>query len=386
MASIEDRGKSAKLRWKARYRTTEGATRSRAFARLVDAEDYLATVEADKVRGEFADPLLGRRTFEEYALEWLEGKGNVRPRTRINVEGRLHKHAIPAFGATPIGNIRPAQVRSWVTGLSASGLAPSTIKAIYLTFGQVMRTAEIDRVIPRTPCIGIELPADIGPDREQHYLTPEEIAGLAEAITPRFAPLILAAGYTGLRAGELGALTSDRVNLLRRTIDVAASMSEVRGEVVIGPTKTGKRRTVTLPPFLAELLGQHIGRYPSDEGYVFTSSEGGPLRHRNFMRRHFKAAVAAAELPDTLRFHDLRHSHAAMLIAQGAHPKQVQERLGHSTIRVTFDRYGHLFDGHDDDLLEGLDGLARSASENPLVSYACPGASDPVPLARAEAP
>lgn len=386
MASLEDRGKGAKLRWKARYRTEEGATRSRAFSRRVDAEDFLATVEADKVRGEFTDPLLGRRTFEEYALEWLGGKGNVRPRTRINVEGRLRKHAIPAFGAMPIGHVRPAHVRSWVSSLTAAGLAPSTIKAIYLTFGQVMRTAEIDRVIPRSPCVGIELPADTGPDREQCYLTPEEIARLAETITPRFAPLVLTAGYTGMRAGELGALTIDRVNLLRRTVDVATSMSEVRGEVVIGPTKTGKRRTVTLPAFLADLLGEHIGRYPSDDGYVFTSTEGGPVRHRNFMRRHFKPAVATAGLPDALRFHDLRHSHAAMLIAQGAHPKQVQERLGHSTIRVTFDRYGHLFDGHDDDLLEGLDVVARGASEISRVSYACPERPDPVFLTRAEAP
>src|SRR4029077_570103 len=86
----------------------------------------------------------------------------------------------------------------------------------------------------------------------------------------------------------------------------------------------------------------------------FTSEEGLPLR-RSFYRRHYKPAVRRAGLPEALRFHDLRHSCAAILIAQGAHPKEIQERLGHSTIKLTFDRYGHLLPSLDDRLREGLD-------------------------------
>jgi integrase len=105
--------------------------------------------------------------------------------------------------------------------------------------------------------------------------------------------LILTAAYTGLRAGELGALKVARLNLLRGTVDVVESLSEVRGQVTTGPTKTGARRSVALPRFLVRELEEHLAAYPST-GYVFTSAEGGPVRHRNFYRRHFKPAVAAA--------------------------------------------------------------------------------------------
>lgn len=86
---------------------------------------------------------------------------------------------------------------------------------------------------------------------------------------------------------------------------------------------------------------------------MFTSAEGTALR-RNFYRRHFKPAAQRADLPPELRFHDLRHTCAALLIAQGAHPKEIQERMGHSTIRLTFDRYGHLFPSLDSRLRDGL--------------------------------
>jgi integrase len=95
---------------------------------------------------------------------------------------------------------------------------------------------------------------------------------------------------------------------------------------------------------------------------VFSSAEGTPLR-RNFYRRHYKPAVKRAGLPDTLRFHDLRHTCAALLIAQGAHPKEIQERLGHSTIQLTFDRYGHLLPSLDERLRDGLDTTWRTVED-----------------------
>jgi integrase len=110
------------------------------------------------------------------------------------------------------------------------------------------------------------------------------------------------------------------------------------------------------------MLADHLARYPS-KGYVFTSSKGFPLR-KNFYRRDFVKAVKLAGLPRGLRFHDLRHTCAALLIAQGAHPKEIQERLGHSTIRVTFDRYGHLFPSLDERLRQGLELTYQAAKVN----------------------
>jgi integrase len=117
------------------------------------------------------------------------------------------------------------------------------------------------------------------------------------------------------------------------------------------------------------MLGGHIAAFPTTRGLVFSSAEGQPLR-RNFYRRHFKPAVRNAGLPEALRFHDLRHTCAAILIAQGAHPKEIQERLGHSTIRLTFDRYGHLFPGLDERLRDGLEVGFRAAQQAPVAPTA----------------
>jgi integrase len=142
--------------------------------------------------------------------------------------------------------------------------------------------------------------------------------------------------------GELAALRVERVNFLRGTVNVEEALTEVNGHLRIGPIKTGGHRTVSLPRFLVEMLSEHVRLHSSPAALLFMSAEGTPLR-RNFYRRHFKPAVVAAGLPEALRFHDLRHTCAAVLIAQGAHPKEIEERLGHSTIRLTFDRYGHVF-------------------------------------------
>lgn len=227
-----------------------------------------------------------------------------------------------------------------------------------MTFSQVLKTAEIDGVIVRTPCLGIELPADANHE-EMRFLGPREIDALADAHDERYRAAIYTAAYGGLRAGELWALKVARVNLLRRRLEVVESLSEVRGELVTGPTKTRNRRTVTLPVFLADMIGEQIGRYPSKSGYVFTAAAGGPVRHRNYSARHFSKAVVAAGL-EGLRFHSLRHTAAALAIAEGFGPKQLQDRLGHVSIRTTLDRYGHPYEGHDQELLERLDAGHRA--------------------------
>jgi integrase len=240
-----------------------------------------------------------------------------------------------------------------------------------------MRTAEIDRLIPRSPCIGIELPSGAS-HGEMRFLTPEEVGTLADAVPERFRALIYFAAYTGLRWGEIAALRVDNANLLKGKVDVRESMSELNGRIQVGLTKTGKRRTVSLPRFLCDMLGEHIGRFPTNNGYIFSAPRGGPLR-RNFYRRQFLPAVKKAGFTP-LRFHDLRHTAASIAIANGAHPKEIQERLGHSTIRVTFDRYGHLFPTLDERLRDGLEETYRDAEGNRVGNAWEIGENEPVKL------
>jgi integrase len=160
----------------------------------------------------------------------------VAARTQVNIEGRLRNHILPEFGDQSIQTIRPSDVRAWISRLSNAGLRPGTVKATYQTFAQIMRTAEIDRVISRSPCVGIDLPKEISRE-ETLFLTAEDVDRLAQTIDPRFQALIYTAAYAGLRAGELGALKVDDVDTLRGTIKVTKSVTEVRGRLVTGPTR-----------------------------------------------------------------------------------------------------------------------------------------------------
>lgn len=136
----------------------------------------------------------------------------------------------------------------------------------------------------------------------------------------------------------------------------------MKGKLVFGPTKTYAHRTARLPRFLCDSLGEHLADRPRrPEDLVFTAPTGAPLRHNLFYARHYKPAVVRAGLPEALRFHDLRHTCAALLIAQGGHPKAIMERLGHSSIQVTLDRYGHLFPGLDEALTDGLEHTYRAS-------------------------
>jgi integrase len=345
--------------WEARYRSPDGRQRSRVFRTKREAERYLARVDTAMQHGDWRDPQLAKIPFDEYAVEWLDSTTHLRPGTRANVVSRLRRHIVPAFGSSPIGAIQPGAIRSWVAAMVDSGLSAATINATYRTFARIMKMAEIDGLISRSPCVGVSLAKETA-HQEMHFLDHAEVARLAEAIDERYRALIFAAAYTGLRWGELAGLRVERINFLRGTANVVEALTEVNGHVRIGPTKTGAHRTVSLPRFLVDMLSEQVRLYPSATGLLFTSAEGTPLR-RNFYRRHFKPAVVRAGLPAGLRFHDLRHTCAAMLIAQGAHPKEIQERLGHSTIRITFDRYGHLLPSLDERLRDGLESAYRSS-------------------------
>ncbi len=369
------RKRSDKGTYEASYRDPQGRVRSKSFKTKTEARGFLAAAENAKQRGDWTDPRGGKIRFEDYAADYLESVAHLRPGTRQKIEGHLRNQIYPFFDRTQLGAIRPAHVRAWIAALEKEGLAPGTINGIYRTFSKILKTAVIDGLIPRSPCIGIDLPKQTSHE-EMKFLDPVQVEALAEAIEPRFRALIYTAAYTGMRWGELAALRVERLNLLRGMVDVVESMSEINGHIEIQPTKTGRPRTLSLPRSLCELLGEHLGRYPSEDGFVFSSTEGKPLR-RNFYNRHYLPAQVKSGLDPDLclctnrqceerhrplyRFHDLRHTCAALLIAQGAHPKEIQERLGHSTITLTFDRYGHLLPSLDERLREGLDEMIRSA-------------------------
>jgi integrase len=335
-------------RWQVRYVDPTGRERSKNFGRRVDAERFLHGVETDKAQGRWVDPEAGRIRFGDWCPQVQAGRVHLASSTRASDESVIRSLILPVFGPVPLVRIEPAQVRAWVAELVDDGYSPSTIRRAYTLFNMALELAVEEGRISRSPCRRISLPRIV--HEERRFLSAGEVAALAEAIHPRYRVLVLTGAYTGLRPGELAALRVGRLDLVRRRLRVEE------------PLKTpAARRTVTYPSFLAAELASQLDSYPSIDGWVFAAPEGGPIRLDNWRRRHWYPAVDDS-VGRPMRPHDLRHTHAALLIAAGEDPYVISRRLGHASIRTTYDVYGHLFAGRDRQAADRLEHLGRRAA------------------------
>ncbi len=171
---------------------------------------------------------------------------------------------------------------------------------------------------------------------------------------------MLTAAYSGARFGELAGLARQTYEPLKRTIRIERTLTDVRGQLAFGETKTrAARRTVSIPTWLVDVLAEHIATYPGDDDLIFTAPASGPLRRSTLRTRYWKPAVQSS-VDQPCRFHDMRHTHVALLIEQGAHPQVIASRLGHTSVRTVLDVYGHLFEGLDRDIANSLDAPSES--------------------------
>jgi len=348
------------------HRTGERVRAPQTATTKTEAGAWLSTVEADDVRGELLDQRLSRRLFAEWAAKWLGGL-HLKPKTLVGYESTLRVHVLPVFGDRPIAAITYRDCKGFVDGLLRVGLAPGTVGEARKVLRLVLQEALRADAIRRNPADALRVPC--GRRDEMVFLTADEVQQLAHHVAhpprparhaekrwPDYSLLVRLVAFTGLRAGELAALRAGRVNPLHGRLQVAESVEEVHGELVYGPPKTYSHRAVPIPAALAAEVQEHLATRPgTPEAFVFTAPDGGPLRHSNFYGRFYKPAVVRAGLDPRTRFHDLRHTAAALMIAEGAHLLAVKERLGHSTIQVTADRYGHLFPSLEAALTDRLD-------------------------------
>lgn len=339
--------------WQARWRDPAGRQHNKNFERKADAQRYLTTVEGHKLAGQYVDPSLGKIKFGEWARQMEAARVSGRRSTRARDESYLRSLVIPTLGEMPIGSVRPVTIQQWLAELNNRGYAPATVRKAYQILSRIFDAAVESGLLTRTPCRGVRLPRVEG--SEMRFLSPGEITELADEIDPRYRALVLAAAYTGARFGELAALDLDHFEPLRRSIRIERTLSDVKGTVQIGEPKTRAAvRAITLPTWLVDVMAQHLAAWPvSQNRHLFTSPEGGYLRATNFRRRVWKPAVLES-VGEPMRFHDLRHSHVALLIEQGVHPAVVASRLGHTSVRTVLDVYGHLYEGLDRDAADAL--------------------------------
>lgn len=390
---VRKRGKreDGSTKWQARYYDPNDQTKriEKTFRRKESAENWLTIQGADVLRGAHVDPRRGDRPFREIADAWQETWVSLEPKTKVSYRTALDTHLLPEFGGRKVSAISTELVERYVNRLSKDGYAPGTVRGVYAVLRNALNTAVRLRMVAVNPCLGVKLPRSSR--EEMLFLSWEEVQAVAEKITPHYRLLIYTAAYTGLRSGELRGLRRKNVDLLHGRLHVVEALKEVertslpedeRG-LIFGPTKNRENRVVTLPRFLKAMLTDHLasvspgGNGPDD--LVFTTVNGAPMRQSLFYRRHFKVAVrgrpetktrpavegALAAEKHGLRFHDLRHTCASLLIASGAHPKAICDRLGHSSITITMDRYGHLLPSVDAALADALDAGHADAAAPP---------------------
>jgi integrase len=356
VASIDVIRRAHGRSFKVRYRDPFGRARSRTFPSRADAERFLHQVESDKARGTYRDPSAGHALVADVFDAWLASRLDLAPSTRALYFQLGRAHLVARLGRRRVGSLTQADVRALIAEMAADGVGRRTIAAVRQILATMCAQAVEDGRLASNPVSGTKAPRD-DHTRESRRLSADEVEAIAIAIDPPYRALVFVGAYGGLRFGEATGLRWKRIDMLARRLEVAEQLVERDGELVLAPLKTkASRRTVTLPAFVIDELAAHasaIGSALRDE-LVFTAPEGGPVRAGNFRRRVWYPALANAAVAPA-HFHDLRHFSATIAIQHDAHPKIVQARLGHASIRTTLDTYADVWPSMDAELADALD-------------------------------
>ncbi|BCO36019.1 site-specific integrase [Mycobacterium heckeshornense] len=290
---------------------------------------------------------------------------------------RRHLEPEP-FGAIRLDKLKPSDVETLVLALRAKtkpprtegeevrrALSDSTIRQTYTVLRAGLDGAVRDGLLAKNPAAAVKRPG-VARTEARHPDPDAAAAVLKHAAESRYHTAVVLIAATGLRRGEVLALTWDRVDLDAGLLKVAATIGRVGGQLVVSEPKTARsRRTVPLAPAVVEVLRKHkatqaaerlrAGNQWRDSGLVFTTELGGPVDPRNLLRVVEVAAKAAKV--DGVGVHTLRHSAAVAWLEAGVHIKAVADLLGHSSIAVTGDVYGHT---SDDAARAAVDGLSSA--------------------------
>jgi integrase len=346
-------------------RLPDGSPAPDTFSTKAEASRWLSLAEADVVRGTFVHPSLSANvTVAEWLEEWRASHSlHKRPTTLVRDESAIRRHLVPRLGDIQLANLRQTDVQAFVALLRRE-VGPGTTRSIYGVLRAALNAAVNAELLARSPARGIKLPQT--PRTDVVTLRPAELHGLAAALPDRWGPMVYVAGACGLRFSEVAGLRVARVDLAHRRLQVTETAPQVGGDRAEPKTAAG-RRTVPLPGLIAEILDQHLGCYglaSEPNALVFSAPRGGRLHAANWHKRTWLPARRTAGYP-TLRFHDLRHSAVPLWIAMGANLLQVSRWLGHSTVQITADVYGHLFPETNDLVINRLDKALRATLPQP---------------------
>jgi integrase len=333
------------------YFAPDGQRRYVSAKNKGDAERALRQAMTDADRGLLFEA--GILTVEEYMIRWLADsvRGTVRRTTFERYEQITRKHIVPEVGRVKLKALTPAHVRGLYRKKLEAGLSARTVQYVHVTLHKALKQAVSDGLIPRNSTEAVN-PPQVRRE-EMRPLTAEQVRMLLDAAKgDRLEALYVSAVTTGLRQGELLGLKWDDVDLDTGTLQVRRTLTTAKdGPVLSAPKTKGSRRSVKLSQTALEALRSHLARHLEEidrvgslwreNGLIFASETGEPLKRHYITTHRFKPLLKRAGLPQ-IRFHDLRHTCATLLLSKNVNPKIVSEMLGHATIAITLDTYSHV--------------------------------------------
>jgi integrase len=342
---------------------------SKTFRTLAEAQRWRAGAQTQAAKGV---RLAGTaQTLNDAAEAFVDGiaAGNIRakngerykPSVVREYERSLRLHVLPTLGGAKLSRIQRRDIQRLADDMLVSGADPSTIRNALKPLQVIHRRAIEDGDLALNPCERLRLPAVRG--RRERIASPAEAGALIAALRPEDRALWGCAFYAGLRRGELRALVWSDVDLASGVIHVDRSMTG-HGETGAPKSRAGRRR-VPIVAALRDLLIEHKLIARRDEGHVFGSAGTQPFTPTAVRRRALTAWRKAGLHP--IGLHECRHTFASLLIAAGVNAKAISAYLGHASIQTTFDLYGHLMPGNEDEAVALVDAyLEREGTERRL--------------------
>jgi integrase len=358
--------------WWAEYRPAEGPRIRRRAKTQAAAREKLRQIEADAQRG--VDLSKKQPTVAEWCQTWLETyTTNLKSNVKEDYAGVIQRYIVTApFAGRRLEALTPAAVQHWINDLTTR-YAPRTVRNAHARLHRALSVAVRYHYIARNPAAGAELPPERAP--KVQILDFDQARAFLDALTDHrlYAFFRLAIGL-GLRLAELTGLSWAAADLIKGKITIQQQLRRVKGEWVVQPTKTkAGARTLMIDADLVAVLRAHKARQAEEKlrlgpkwdsfakahDLMFVSGIGAPL-HARVVHDHFTAALQRAKLP-TIRFHDLRHTAASLLLADGVPLVTVSKILGHASPAITATIYAHALDENKADAIAGLSKRLRRA-------------------------
>lgn len=327
-----------------------------------EVQDKLTSLQGQKLDGMLIDS--SKQTLAEFLTRWLEDVARLKLRasTFENYRAIVENHVSPKIGGLRLERVSAEHIQGLYSAMERGGASAYVRRLAHAVLRKALSQALRWRKIGQNPCLAVDPPSI--PDTEINPLNGEQVAKLLSAAEgDRLEALYIVAVTAGLRLGEIFGLQWGDIDLETGSLSVRRTLSEVKGNLTLTEPKTSKsRRRVDLPAIAVDALTAHRKKMMREGfigSHVFCNQSGGLLRRSHFHAQHYKPLLTKAGLP-SIRFHDLRHTSATLLLLGGAHPKVVQERLGHSQISVTMDIYSHVLPGMQREAASALDSMLKA--------------------------